>query len=228
MKAVILAAGKGTRMGDLSLETPKPMLKVLGKTLLEHKLDAMPDAIDEVVLVVGHLKEKIVDAIGNHYRRLKITYVNLDEILGTAYALSVCKDLLANENKFLVMMGDDIYCKEDMEECLACPWSILIREKDSLLGKGKVVFGSEGKITDIIEKYPNDEAGFVCAGMYALTPEIFKYEMVQIPGGEYGLPQTILSAINDFVIHAAESRFWLQITKPEDLKVAEEHLNIKK
>ena len=63
MKAVILAAGKGTRMGDLSLETPKPMLKVLGKTLLEHKLDSLPDVIDEVVITVGYLKDRIVDVL---------------------------------------------------------------------------------------------------------------------------------------------------------------------
>ena len=50
--AVILAAGKGTRMGELSITTPKPMLKVLNKTLIEHKLDMMPDQIDEVIIVV--------------------------------------------------------------------------------------------------------------------------------------------------------------------------------
>ena len=128
MKAVILAAGKGTRMGELSNETPKPMLKVLGKTLLEHKLDSLPSSMDEVILVVGHLKNKITDTLGENYQGRKITYVVQDELLGTAHSVFLCKENLINEEKFLVMMGDDIYSKEDMQECLDNTWSIGVRE----------------------------------------------------------------------------------------------------
>lgn len=227
MKAVILAAGKGTRMGELSNETPKPMLKVLGKTLLEHKLDSLPASIDEVIIVVGHLKNKITDTLGENYKGKKITYVVQEELKGTADALFLCKEKLQGDEKFLVMMGDDIYSKEDIEECLKNDWSILIREIDSLKGKAKVIFDEEGHIEDIIEKYQVDEKGFVCSGMYTITPKIFDYEKVAIPGGEYGLPQTILSAKNDFKIKAVQSRFWLQITAPEDLKIAETFLSIK-
>ena len=228
MKAVILAAGKGTRMGDLSLETPKPMLKVLGKTLLEHKLDSLPDAIDEVVITVGYLKDRIVDVLGSEYNGRKIIYVEQTELLGTAHALWQCKDVLQNEEKFLVMMGDDIYSGSDMEECLTNAWSILIRETDSIKGKAKVCFDSDGHITEILEKYPKEERGFICSGMYGLTPSIFDYEMVAIPGGEFGLPQTILSAKNDIKIKAIQSRFWLQITAPEDLAMAEQFFEIEK
>ena len=65
MFTVILAAGKGTRMGDLAKETPKPMLRVLGKTLLEHKLEMLPESITDVIIVVGYLKDKITEVIGN-------------------------------------------------------------------------------------------------------------------------------------------------------------------
>ncbi|MFA6463943.1 MAG: nucleotidyltransferase family protein [Candidatus Paceibacterota bacterium] len=227
MKAIILAAGKGTRMGDLSVLTPKPMLKVLGKTLLEHKLDSLPSSIDEVILVVGHLKNKITDTIGEFYKGRRIIYVVQDELLGTAHSLFLCKEILKDEKKFLVMMGDDIYSKEDMEECLKYEWSILMREVDSLKGKAKVIFDEEGHIKNILEKYTVDEKGFVCAGMYTMTPKIFDYEMVKITDKEYGLPQTILSAKNDFNIKAIQARFWLQITAPEDLKIAETFLSIK-
>src|SRR3989344_7151174 len=138
MKAVILAAGKGTRMGKLGEETPKPLLKVARKTLLEHKLDLMPESIDEVILVVGHLKEQIISAIGSKYRNLKITYVILDRLLGTADALFACKDLLLKEDKFLVMNGDDIYSKRDMQEMAGNGWAMLICKTDTLLGRGKV------------------------------------------------------------------------------------------
>ncbi len=226
MKCIILAAGKGTRMGDLSIETPKPMLKVLGNTLLEHKLDMLPETISEVVIVVGYLKNKITEVLGGEYKGKKITYVEQKELKGTADSLWQCRDVLESEEKFLVLMGDDIYCKEDMEEALNFSWAILIRETDSLKSKAKVIFDNEGHIKDIIEKYPEDEKGFVCAGLYVLTPEIFNYEMVGIAGGEFGLPQTILSAKNDINIKAVQSRFWLQITAPEDLIMAETFLKI--
>ena len=227
MKAVILAAGKGTRMGELSNETPKPMLKVLGKTLLEHKLDSLPSSMDEVILVVGHLKNKITDTLGENYQGRKITYVVQDELLGTAHSVFLCKENLINEEKFLVMMGDDIYSKEDMQECLDNTWSIGVREADTLKDKAKVVFDEQGHIQEILEKYQGTESGFICTGMYGLTPAIFNYEMVKIPNGEYGLPQTILSAKNDFKIKAVQARFWLQISAPEDLKTAETFLSIK-
>ena len=227
MKAIILAAGKGTRMGDLSIDTPKPMLKVLGKTLLEHKLDSLPKEISEVIIVVGHLKNVVTDFLGENYNNKKITYVVQNELLGTAHAIFLCKDLLIQNSseKFLVLMGDDIYSKEDMEECLKNGWAIGVREADSIKGRSKVVFDSSGHISEIIEKFPEEEAGFTGTGMYCLTPKIFDYEMVKIPGGEYGLPQTILSAKKDIPIKAVQSRFWLQITAPEDLKIAETFLS---
>lgn len=227
MKCVILAAGKGTRMGVLSNETPKPMLKVLGKTLLEHKLDMLPSDIDEIVIVVGHLKNVITDFLGESYKGKKITYILQEKLLGTADALFLCKNLFSKNEKFLVLMGDDIYCKEDIEECLEYDFAILIREVDSIKGKAKVFFDEEGHITDIVEKYGEDEKAFVNVGMYSLTSRIFDYEMVAIPGGEYGLPQTILSMKDDVKIKAIQSRFLLQITSPEDLKVAETFLSIK-
>lgn len=215
-------------MGDVGKETPKALLKVLGKTLLEHKLDELPYSIDEVILVVGHLKEKIIELLGDGYNRLKINYVEQKELLGTAHALWMCKDKLWDEKKFLIMMGDDIYAPEDMKECMNEPWSVLVSERDSILGRAKVVFDELGKIENIVEKSTHDEPGFVCTGMYSLTPEIFNYEMVSIGGGEFGLPQTILSAKKDHEVKVVQAKFWLQVNAPEDLEIAEQYFNIKK
>ncbi len=224
MKAVILAAGKGTRMRELSIDTPKPLLKVRGKTLLQHKIEMLPESIDEVIIVVGYLKDKITAELGDVCEGRKIRYVMQDELLGTAHSLFMAKEFLKEEERFLVLMGDDIYSKRDMAECLKYDNSILVSVTESLKGKAKVIFDGEGHIQEIIEKYPEDEAGFVCTGMYSISPKIFDYEMVMLPNGEYGLPQTILAMKDVVNIKAVEASFWIQITAPEDLIIAENHL----
>jgi len=224
MICVILAAGKGTRMGDLSEVTPKPMLKVLGKTLLEHKILNLPEEIDEVIIVVGHLKNTITDFLGAYCCGKKISYVVQEELLGTAHSLLQCKNLLIKEKKFLVLMGDDIYSKEDLTSAVKGGWGIGVSSVANIKGKSKIVFDREGHIDEILEKYPREAEGYICTGMYVLSPKIFDYEMRIIPGGEFGLPQTILSAKKDFKIKALLSKFLVQVTTPEDLKLAEKYL----
>lgn len=238
MKAIIFAAGKGTRMGESSAHTPKPMRMLLDKTLMEHKLDILPEQFDEVIIVVGHLKEKIMDRFGNSYMRkaadgsesaerkpLKITYVIQDEPLGTAHALWCCKDALMRDGggRFLVMMGDDIYDTESMLECASHDCSMLLRHMDSIKGMAKIVFDENGCITDILEKWQVDEPAFACAGMYSLTPEIFECEMFQLPNGEFGLPQTImtLSKNKGICVNAVKAKQWHSISSPEDIRAVE-------
>lgn len=240
MKAVIFAAGKGTRMGEASAHTPKPMQMLLGKTLMEHKLDILPDQFDEVIIVVGHLKEKIMDRFGSEYaipetgRRIKVTYVIQDEAHGTAHALWCCRDALMNAQtgegtgaRFLVMMGDDIYDQQSIIDCASYDCSMLLRQMDSIKGLAKIIFDENGCITDILEKWQTDEPGFVCAGMYSLTPAIFDCEMYRLPNGEFGLPQTImtLSKTQGVCVQAVKAQNWLSISSLEDIKAAEEAIN---
>ena len=114
MKAVILAAGEGTRLRPLTLETPHPLIQVAGKCIIERILESLPSSIDEVVLVVEYLKEKIESHLGDHFQSLKITYVPQGKMRGTYGALCSAKELL-NE-RFLVLNGDDLHSKEELEQ----------------------------------------------------------------------------------------------------------------
>jgi len=216
MKAVILAAGRGTRMGDLTEEVPKPMLKVNGKTLLEYKLDVMPEEIDEVLIVVGYKNDVIRNHLGNQYKNILIKYIDMKELTGTGPALWLCKEYL-NE-KFLVLMGDDIYPKEDLENLIKSDWALLAYKREEGLQSDGVV-----EENGVFKGLTTEGSDLVCAGGYVLGPEIFNYELVQVPGkNEYGLPHTMVSAVSDFDIEVVISTRWFQITKPEDLKRAEE------
>lgn len=222
MQAVILAAGLGTRMGELTKNTPKPLLKVQDKTLLEHNLEAMPEEIDEVILVVGYLNEQIRGFIGGNFRGKKISYVLQKELKGTAHALFLCKDIL--HGRFLALNGDDLYSREDLQDVVRQPLAILAwaLEADDLSNKGSatVKLDSDGYLLDIVERQPAKKGILVNAGAYIINENFFQYPLVSAgdPATEYGLPQTFLQMVRDGAkISVVQARKWRKVGSPEDL-----------
>lgn len=227
MKAVILCAGKGTRMQHLTADTPKPLLIYKDKTLIEHKLIALPDHIDDVVLVVGYLGESIRSYFGDVWHggkedAKKIHYVEQTEMLGTAHALLQAKHLL--DEPFIVLMGDDLYGKEDLEILARSEtqnnWAILVERSEHLQNGGKIVIDEQGNLKEIAEdKAGNIPYNFVYTGACLLTPEVFDIEMTILPGGkEHGLPQTFAKVASERPIKVKHATFWKRITTPEDLE----------
>jgi NDP-sugar pyrophosphorylase family protein len=226
MQAVILAAGRGTRMGALTESTPKPMLQVAGKTLLEYKFDALPAEIDEIILIVGYLGGEIQKRFGGEYKGKRVLYIEQENpVGGTANALWAAQDIL--HNRFVSMYGDDIYDAEDMKRCLALPdWVILAQERDSLESAAKIVTDEKGIISDILEAGTHTGgSGLANTGLYVLDTRIFNYEQVKLPGREEtGLPQTMLQAKHDIPIHVVTTSKFIAVTNPDDLKKAEDLL----
>lgn len=226
MQAVILAAGRGTRMGKLTETLPKPMLEVNGKTLLEHKFDALPESVHEIILIVGYLKDVIIEKFGDSYQGKKLIYREQENIVGgTMDALLQAKEHLTE--KFLILMGDDIYSEADIRAVLAHEWALLVqRVPDTAVG-GRIVSDVEGHVIDIIEGAPGE--GAVSTNMYVLDPRIFKHPAVPKASNstELGLPQTVLAAskASGIPLNIVEATRWIQITNPEDIEKAEKLLS---
>lgn len=215
MKAVILAGGLGTRMKDLTKDIPKPMLSIAGKNLIEYKIDILDEKFDEVVIVVGYLKDKIISYFGNEFKGKKITYVEQEVLNGTGGALWLCKDLL--KEKFVVMMGDDIYAKECVEEACKYDWALVARERRNSSPIGRIDVTADGKLIGVIEGDISD-TGLINTGLYVLQPEIFNYPLVKLTGKEeFGLPQTLVQAVKDYDIRVVTCDTWHQVTCQEDL-----------
>src|SRR3989338_5870458 len=117
MQTIILAAGRGTRLNYLTENCPKPLIKISGKPILEHTLSSLPPEIDEVVMVIGYLGEKIRKMFGNQFQGRNIKYVPLAHLLGTAYAVWQTRPLL-REEKFLVLNGDDLYDRKELSKLI--------------------------------------------------------------------------------------------------------------
>jgi len=222
MQLVILAAGRGKRMKALTEKLPKPLLIILGNNLLEHKISILPKEIDEVIIVIGYLGEKIKKHFGTSFKGKKIRYVEQKELLGTMLALKETEKMLSG--RFMVMMGDDLYSREDVAACLKHPWAILVKKMEDKGRGARVMVDDKKRITDIVEGAELDKGMWNNAGLYVLQRDIFKYPLVQIPSGEFGLPQTLAKAAKDFDINVIESKSWHQITHPEDLERVEKLL----
>ena len=211
-------------MGALTESIPKPLIEIAGKTLLEHKFDALPEEVDEIILIVGYLGGKIQERFGGNYKGKRILYVEQEILDGTAGALWQAKDLL--KGKFLVMNGDDIYAANDIRESIKYEWAVLVLKVDELGSAGNVIINEQGNVTDIIEKEAHQGGpGYANAALYVLDERIFNYARIKRPlSDEYGLPQTIVQAADQIPIHAVEASLLIRITSPEDIKIAEETL----
>jgi len=110
MKAVVMAGGKGTRMAGVCAELPKPMLPLFGKPILEREIEVLArEGFADIVLVIGHLGHVIKDYFGDGTAfGVRITYCEEKEPLGTAGALALLKDALADDD-FLLLNGDLLF-----------------------------------------------------------------------------------------------------------------------
>ncbi|MBI5400779.1 MAG: nucleotidyltransferase family protein [Candidatus Yonathbacteria bacterium] len=225
MKAVIFAAGEGRRLHPLTLEMPKPLVEVLGKPLIQYTWEALPDVIDEVIVVVGYRKEMVRDFLGDEFMGKKVTYVEQFEPLGTAHALKLCKSHLGNEEKFLLMYADDIHGKEGVAKCVEYDRALLVSFVDDPRSFGVVVPNEDGTIKNIEEKPEHPKSNLAVTGVYVLSPEIFEHEVSHTRKGEYYLTDMIERYIHRNPMQIVESDLWLPVGYPHDITRAEEILS---
>lgn len=99
--AIILAAGKGTRMNS---DLPKCIIDFCGKPMIEYIISTCEKCkFDEIIVVVGHKKEEVIDVIGND-----VTYIVQKEQLGTAHAVLSCEDYFLDKSGFCVIIPGDM------------------------------------------------------------------------------------------------------------------------
>lgn len=218
MQAVILCAGLGTRLRPLTLTTPKALVVIREKTLIEHTLSALPSAIDEIFLVVNYLGDQIKAKIGDAYHGIPVRYVTQDPLNGTGGAMFLLQEHL--HDRFLVVNGDDLYDQSALEQMLAHPNAILLNPTNThLMNGGKL--NTDGKFIGLTES-TGTESYRVC-GAYVLDTSYFAIEPVKIQGSiheEYGLPQTLAVQADAQPIDVVLTNKWFPVGTPEELEHA--------
>jgi UDP-N-acetylglucosamine diphosphorylase/glucosamine-1-phosphate N-acetyltransferase len=182
VKAVILAAGEGARLQPITLTRPKHLIKVSGKPLLEHCLDAVKaSGIKETLIIVHYMADAIRECFGKGEKRgLKIEYAEQEAVLGTGNAVSLAEPYVKDD--FLLVYGDLLFGTEVVKKVIAehekekpaATMAVVPVKKPEDYG---IIELESGKyVKRIIEKPSRKEAptNLANAGVYVLSTEIFE------------------------------------------------------
>lgn len=212
-------------MKHLTANIPKPMLKVKGRPILEHQVNALPKKVKEVIFVVGYRCEHIMKHFKHYFNGRKIVYVYQHNMNGTGGALHLAKSVL--RDKFLVMMGDDLYHKKDLEKLIQHDLAILGYEVDDPSSFGVIKTNSRGHMIDVIECPKRSRYKLANIAVYVLNKKFFEYKLLPKKAGsdEFGLPQTMAQMAKRYRIKVEKATAWHPIGTPEALKEAEKVLH---
>jgi NDP-sugar pyrophosphorylase family protein len=235
-KAVLLAAGRGKRLGEITAKTPKPMLAIAGAPLIQHVVHVLAEAgIAEFAIVVGYLAEQVelwcrnYSAANSH---LKVTPIRQAELNGTGGAMLAAEPFLKGEERFIFGWGDILMDRTNyprfVEHARRDEYDLMLaanRVKDPFRGAA-VYLDSEMRVERLDEKPAEGMAQteWNNAGLFASGPILFDYirRLELSPRGEYELPGAISRMIAEGRhVRAVDMRgFWSDIGTPKDLDAA--------
>ena len=230
MKAVILAAGKGTRMGDLTANLPKPMVRVEGKPVLEHIIEGLRDeaGIRDFFIIIGWCGHVISDHFGDGKRwGIRISYGEQKVQDGTGKAPEIAQSWVGRD-RFLLTYGDILLRPPTdyalLVEAFKEEGVIAVKDGEDLTKGGAVVLSPEGFMNDIVEKGASTQIppnAYYNAGIYLLTPRIYDYtaKLEKSPRGEYEFTDALKASVKagDRLRGVTLRREWADVRDPSVL-----------
>ncbi|MHC4477855.1 MAG: sugar phosphate nucleotidyltransferase [Planctomycetota bacterium] len=196
MKAAIIAAGRGKRLGDLTQSEAKPLVKLLGLSLIERViLTAKQAGITEFIVVIGYLGDRIKEALGDGCRYgVRIDYIqNEGWEAGNATSVLKCKELLTD--RFVLLMSDHMFDQRVLQGLLSADMSssvmLAVDRSEAALEDTKVL-EDNGKIVRIGKDLR--EANCVDTGLFLCSPKLFRYLESSVSEGNFELSGGIARA----------------------------------
>ena len=198
LKAVILAAGEGRRCRPLTQTRSKVMLPVGNRPFMEHVINALAEnGIQDLYIVVGYQKERVMD----HFEDgvdfgVNITYLEQNELLGTAHALGKAEDYI--DEPFLVVNGDNLIDSRAVSELISARGdNVILAALRRHSGDYGVLMVEQERVKAIVEKPGRPCSGILNTGAYKFSPEIFQdiHNTPLSERGSYELTETISQMI---------------------------------
>lgn len=239
MKALIIAAGEGSRLRSLTQKEPKPLIQLLGLSLIERVILTTKQAgIDEFVVVTGYLGQKIREKLGDGSRHnVRLTYIeNTEWHSGNAISVLKVKELL--DERFVLLMSDHIFDDRILKELIEYDTRIsvvLAIDRKTALPEDTKVLEKGGRVVDIGKNI--EESNCIDTGIFLCLPKVFSYIEEVVKEGKTELAHAIGRAaenkdveifdITRIESYASKMRkeikpWWIDIDSEEELKRAKE------
>jgi bifunctional UDP-N-acetylglucosamine pyrophosphorylase/glucosamine-1-phosphate N-acetyltransferase len=220
MDAIILAAGLGTRLRPHTEKTPKPLLPIRGRPILDWSLGALPRAVDRVLVVVHYLGEQIEAYLRTQSRVPAWEVVRQEVPRGTGDALRSCRGKLRG-GSFLVLNGDDLYGAADLAELARHPAGLLVQPVDEPRRFGIAFLKPDGSLEKLVEKPPLDGTQLANTGAYVFPPHVFETELTVSARGEFEITDYVSALARQGTVAAVRAKFWLPIGTVEAWQAAQ-------
>jgi UDP-N-acetylglucosamine diphosphorylase / glucose-1-phosphate thymidylyltransferase / UDP-N-acetylgalactosamine diphosphorylase / glucosamine-1-phosphate N-acetyltransferase / galactosamine-1-phosphate N-acetyltransferase len=227
-KAVVLAAGRGTRMRELTADFPKPMIEVRGKPVLQHIMEGLRDAgVRRFLIVVGYHAEAVRNFFddGSRYN-VAVEYVTQTVQDGTGRVVNLARAFTGG-SPFVLSYGDILISPVNYKRIVDFPndvEAVITVTRGEDVSKGGAVFVNEHmELVDLREKPKPGEptSPWYNAGLYAFRPSIFEFlaKLKPSPRGEYELTDAIrdLAHSGKIVIALELTGEWADVRDPEVL-----------
>ena len=227
-RAVVLAAGRGTRMRELTNDVPKPMIEVRGKPVLQHIVQGLRDAVvRKFLIIVGYHAEAVRNFFEDGRRHnIAIEYATQAVRDGTGRVVNLARNF-TGESPFVLSYGDILISPVNYKRIVDLPdhmEAVITVTRAEDVSKGGAVFVNEQmELVDLREKPKPGEptSPWYNAGLYAFRPSIFEFiaKLEPSPRGEYELTDAIRAlAQSGKKVQALElTGEWADVRDPEIL-----------
>jgi NDP-sugar pyrophosphorylase family protein len=220
MDAIILAAGKGTRLRPHTETTPKPLLAVQGRPILDWIIGALPP-VERLVVVVNYLAQQIEEYLARQTHTRNWATVLQTEPRGTGDALMSCRGQVRGE-KVMVLNGDDLIGRTDLARLAAAPMGILAHPVDQPENYGVIFRNADGTLKQIVEKPKGLPAPQLAnVGGYVFPHEVFDLTLPRSPRGEYEITDAVSQLAARGPFHVVAADYWLPIGTVEQWQAAQ-------
>ncbi len=221
MDAIILAAGLGTRLRPHTLSTPKPLLPVRGRPILDWTLAALPKTVERVIVVTHYLKEQVDDYLKQQKHFSDWVTVFQQTPRGTGDAFMSCRDAVKSDQVF-VLNGDDLYAGRDLDALSGKRQGLLVHAVDEPKKFGITFLRDDGTLERLVEKPDLTGRHMANIGAYLFPREALALTLPLSPRGEYEITDVVSQLVERGPFHAVEATTWLPIGNEEQWRAAAE------
>lgn len=226
---VIGAAGRGTRMKELTQETPKHLLPVLGKPFLSYVLDRVRQAgFQRIIIIVGYHGDAIrafVSAMPD------VTVVDQfsafgEQRYGTAVAVHAAVRAVGN-SPFVYLMGDNLYSVVDVQAFAAADGSCIGGMEHPEPQRFGVLETDGDRLVRIVEKPEHPSGNLINVGLYRFTPDVFPVVEKLSPSrrGEFEITDAVNALAQSGTVRVVRIRgTWHDFSRPDDIPRVEAYL----